>query len=318
VNTVTRHWHEGRQTFRREKLQVRSLSSATQARVRSTARIAIRSLMRLSGRSLPYRLGRLLMNEARFDLPNDPACNGERLVQSTVLRYARPDDKTVVFDVGANVGDWTRAILEQANDLAGLQVHAFEPCSGTYDILINRARVLQGAAKVIPVRKACSSSPGVGALHVLGVGAGTNSLTCAEKTADVEQVELTSIDEYCHVSGVDHISLLKIDAEGHDPSVIKGATGMLQRHAIDVLQFEYNQRWIFSGSFLRDVFNMLAPLRYSIGKVTSHAVEFYETWDWELETFREGNYIACLSPWINRFSTIVPSWNPRLLAGDPK
>ncbi len=255
------------------------------------------------------------MNEARFDAPNDPACNGERLVQATVLRHAQPGEKTVVFDVGANVGDWTCAILEQAHDLPRLQVHAFEPCSGTYDILVNRTRISPSGAKVIPVRKACSNSPGVGALNIVGGGAGTNSLTYAEKTAGVEQVELTSIDDYCHISGVDHVSLLKIDAEGHDLSIIKGATGMMQRHAIDVLQFEYNQRWIFGGAFLRDVFNMLVPLGYFIGKVTSHAVEFYETWDWELETFREGNYIACLSPWINRFNTIVPSWNPRLLAG---
>jgi FkbM family methyltransferase len=255
------------------------------------------------------------MNEARFDVPNDPACNGERLVQATVLRYARSDNKTVVFDVGANVGEWTYSILEQADDLAGLQVHAFEPCFGTYEILVSRTRTSPSIAKIIPVRKACSSGTGLGTLNVVAIGAGTNSLTRVEESAGVEQVELTSIDDYCHVTDIDHISLLKIDAEGHDPSVIKGAAGMIQRHAIDVLQFEYNQRWIFSGSFLRDVFNMLVPLGYSIGKVTSHAVEFYETWDWELETFREGNYVACLSPWINRFNTIVPSWNPRLLAG---
>jgi hypothetical protein len=59
---------------------------------------------------------------------------------------------------------------------------------------------------------------------------------------------------------------------------------------------------------------MLSPLGYSIGKLTSHGVEFYEKWDWELETFREGNYIACLSRWTSRFNTIIPSWNPRLLA----
>ncbi len=254
------------------------------------------------------------MNEARFDVPNDPACNGERLVQATVLRYAQPGAKTIVFDVGANVGDWTCAILEQANDLAGLQVHAFEPCSGTYDIMVKRTRSSPGTAKVVPVRKACSNSPGIGALNVVAVGAGTNSLTCAEQTAGVEQVELTSIDIYCHVSGIDHISFLKIDAEGHDPSVIKGAAGMMQQHAIDVLQFEYNQRWIFNGSFLRDVFNFLGPLGYAIGKITPDGVEFYEQWDWDLETFREGNYLACLSPWIGRFNRIVPSWNPRLLA----
>ena len=280
--------------------------------VGSATRFAVRSLMRLSGRSLPYRVGRLLMSEARLDVPNDPACNGERLVQETVLQYAQLGRKTVVFDVGANIGDWTYAIVEHAKN-ADLHVHAFEPCSGTYHMLVNRTSALS-AATVIPVRKACSTSPGTGTLNVVGAGAGTNSLTCIEQTTEAEQVELTSIDDYCRTSSIDRVSLLKIDAEGHDLAVIRGATAMLQQQSIDVLQFEYNQRWIFSSAFLRDVFNFLGPLGYAVGKVTSDGVEFYERWDWELETFREGNYLACLSPWVTRFKSIVPSWNPRLLA----
>jgi FkbM family methyltransferase len=270
--------------------------------------------MRLSGRGFPYRLGRLLMNEARFDVPNDPACNGEREVQITFLRHVQPGRKTVVFDVGANVGDWTCAIVEQADDIASLDVHAFEPCSGTYGILLSRIGSLSRAANVVPVRKACSSAAGTGTLHVVGIGAGTNSLTCAEHTDSVEQVELVSIDDYCHTSNIDHVSLLKIDAEGHDVEVIKGAIRMLRHQKVEVLQFEYNQRWIFNNAFLRDVFNILSPLRYGIGKVTPYGIEFYEKWDWELETFREGNYLACLPEWISRFNRIVPSWNPRLLA----
>lgn len=281
---------------------------------RGHVRFALRSLMRLSGRSFPYRVGRLLMNEARFDAPNDPACNGERGVQATVLRHPQPGRKTVVFDVGANVGNWTCAILEQAEDLADLEVHAFEPCTGTYDMLVSRIGALAGPANVVPVRKACSSSAGTGALHIVGIGAGTNSLTCAEHTDSVEQVELISIDDYCHTSNINHVSLLKIDAEGHDIEVIKGATRMLQQQDIDVLQFEYNQRWIFNCAFLRDVFSILSPLGYRIGKVTPYGVEFYERWDWELETFREGNYLACLPQWISHFNRIVPSWNLRLLA----
>jgi FkbM family methyltransferase len=254
------------------------------------------------------------MNEARFDVPNNPCCNGEFLVQATVIRYAKPGQKIVALDVGANVGDWTFALLDQAQDNVDVQVHAFEPCLGTYTILLNRISAQSGAAKVSPVRQACSSSAGLGALYVISAGAGTNSLTCAEQDASMEQVELTSIDEYCHASGIDQISIIKIDAEGHDLAVIRGATGMLQQQRIQVLQFEYNQRWIFSSAFLRDAFNLLSPLGYTIGKVTPFGVEFYDRWDWELETFREGNYIACLSAWVGHFNAIVPSWNPRLLA----
>jgi FkbM family methyltransferase len=176
------------------------------------------------------------MNEARFDVANDPAYNGEREVQATILHYREPSRKTVVLDVHANVGDWTCGVLQQAGDLAGLEVHAFEPCTGTYSMLLKLIGVPPGLAKVVPVRKPCFSSAGTGTLQVVGVGAGTNSLISAESTGSVEQVELISIDDYCGASSIDHISLLKIDAEGHDIEVIKGATRMLQQN-VDVLQF---------------------------------------------------------------------------------
>lgn len=286
---------------------------------RAPVRFGLRSLMRISGRSFTYRVGRLLMNEARFDVLNDPRSNGERGVQKVVLSYRQPGCKTVVFDVGANVGDWTRSFLAQiplepADDPTGIHVHAFEPCAGTFEILRSRIRALPQGVSVAFVRKGCSSLSGSGVLHMVGIGAGTNSVVQTEHTDATEQIELISIDDYCHESNIDHICLVKIDAEGHDAKVIKGASRMLSGRNIEVIQFEYNQRWIHGSAFLRDAFNTLCPFGYTIGKVTPYGVEFYEKWDWELETFREGNYLACLPQWISRFNSIVPSWNPRLLA----
>ncbi len=294
-------------------MQVRGVSSAAQERMRTAARFVVRSCMRLSGRSFPYRLGRLLMNEARFDAANDPATNGEHMVQATVLRHAPVGRKIVVFDIGANVGDWTSAMLQQAGKEQELQVYAFEPCRGTYNILVNRLGTMRGAGRVTTVRKACSSSPGTATLHVVGVGAGTNSLTCTDQMGDQEEVPVTSVDEYCRETQVDHVTLVKIDAEGHDLEVIRGATGILQRYAIDVLQFEYNQRWIDGHFLLRDAFSLLIPLRYAIGKVTPYGIEFYPAWHWELETFREGNYLACRQEWVKYFKAIGPTWHPILL-----
>jgi FkbM family methyltransferase len=280
--------------------------------MRAVARFALRSCMRLSGRSFPYRLGRLLMNEARFDAPNDPASNGEHMVQATVLRYAPAGRKIVVLDIGANVGDWTIAMLQHSAKNQDVQVHAFEPCRGTYNILVNRLGTRRGVGLVTTVCKACSSSPGTATLHVAGVGAGTNSLTCTDQMGDLEDVPVTSVDEYCREAQVDHVTLMKIDAEGHDLEVIRGAARMLRQHAIDVVQFEYNQRWIYGHSFLRDAFNFVAPLGYAIGKVTPHGIEFYPEWHWELETFREGNYLACRQEWVQRFQKVLPAWNRSL------
>ena len=59
------------------------------------------------------------------------------------------------------------------------------------------------------------------------------------------------------------------------------------------MQFEYNHRWVFARAYLRDAFDLLTGLGYRIGKLTPKGVEFYPGWDAELETFVEGNYVAC-------------------------
>ena len=46
-------------------------------------------------------------------------------------------------------------------------------------------------------------------------------------------------------------------------------------------------------AFLRDAFDHLTGLGYGVGKLTPKGVEFYPGWEPELETFVEGNYVAC-------------------------
>lgn len=80
-----------------------SLTDTTQWR-----QLAVNTLVRLMGRHLAWRLGRSLYMLARRDVPNAIRSNGELMLQREVVRnVTRP----VVFDVGANVGQWSRELL---------------------------------------------------------------------------------------------------------------------------------------------------------------------------------------------------------------
>src|SRR5690242_2901869 len=93
------------------------------------------SLWTVLGRRNLVRLGRFLSMQGRLDVANELSSNGELIVQDIALRHA-PPGRAVVFDVGANVGDWTRALLRTAQALGrSVEVHAFEPCSATYQVL---------------------------------------------------------------------------------------------------------------------------------------------------------------------------------------
>jgi FkbM family methyltransferase len=276
---------------------------------RDVARALLRPVYWTLGYRQMYRMSRFLMNESRRDLPNGIEINGESMVQAVLMNSAG-SSPLIGFDVGANVGDWTATLLKHAEQAhKQVRVHAFEPCDGTYEQFVSRARN-SGWKNVTAVHKACSREPGKGVMNVYGSGYGTNSLVDSIETqaSNKQEIALTSIDEYCSTEGLDHIDLLKIDAEGHDFEVIAGASGMLNKRSIGVLQFEYNQRWIGARRYLRDVFQLLGPLNYSIGKLTPDAVEFYPEWHWEMETYREGNYIACTEERAACFKRLDPVW----------
>jgi FkbM family methyltransferase len=274
--------------------------------------VLARSLEAMLGRRHLYRLGRFLFNYARLDLENDMQINGELYVQQVAMSGARERETLVCFDVGANVGLWSKALLQQA-ERSGVaaQVHAFEPCSETFAALSANLNGNGAAGKFIAVKKACSDHIGRATLNIVEPGCcGVNSIVAGKRFAvqATEEVELTTLDAYCAQSGISRITLLKIDAEGHDFSVMKGAAEMLRRNAIDVIQFEYNQSWIEARNFLRDAFETLQPFGYHIGKITQRGIEWYGQWSWELETFMEGNYVACTDAWQKRFQRVEPVW----------
>jgi hypothetical protein len=57
-------------------------------------------------------------------------------------------------------------------------------------------------------------------------------------TRQTEVVKISTIDRICEDCGVDHIHLIKIDTEGLDMEVLKGAARMLEDNAIDLIQVE--------------------------------------------------------------------------------
>jgi FkbM family methyltransferase len=255
---------------------------------------------RAVGRARVVRAARFVLYRARLDVPNDPRANGEPALQRWVLDVGPAIGAVRVIDVGANVGSWSRAMLaaaRRAGRLGDLDLHAFEPSRPTFAML---ARALEGQpVSLNPV--AVSEQAGSASLHVVGPGAGRNSLHApvgarpgaATRLATTEEVATTTLEAYADRAGMDHITLVKIDTEGHDLAVLRGARRLLAERRISVAQFEYNHRWIDARCYLRDAFDLVGAYGYHVGKLTPRGVEFYPGWDPELETFVEGNYVAC-------------------------
>lgn len=260
-------------------------------------RSAMRQLRARSGGPIGNRLRSVAMEvlRATHNASYDFQTNGETRVVSAIA--AEPRDGMVVFDVGANIGEWSSAMSAQLGPSAA--IHAFEPNP------VAAARFRETARSLAGIRLNVFGLSDVAATLEMDVsGHRSQKSTVAEgqgrllnKAVDDYRrisAEFVTGDSYCRERGIDAIDFLKIDTEGHDLRVLKGFSGMLSGGRIAAIQFEYSRLNIFSRSFLRDHYDLMAPSGYVIGRIYPYGVDFrpYSPAD---ENFIDGNFVAVLS-----------------------
>lgn len=222
-------------------------------------------------------------NEACYDMPK----NGELYLIRAAKDYFKTE-KIAVFDVGANRGQWatlTRDILPDAS------IHCFEIVPQTFDILKQN----MGAYKDITLNNIGLSS-GSAELEVTyflteDTGSSIQALPWDSVSISVP-CKVISGDHYCQQNAIDAIGLLKIDTEGHDLSVLKGFDRLLEAGNIKLIQFEYGFTYIPPRATLGDVYSLLSPYGYAIGRLYPTGVEFKPYDMFTDENFRMGNYVA--------------------------
>jgi hypothetical protein len=116
--------------------------------------------------------------------------------------------------------------------------------------------------------------------------------TIFHKTDDLTTVDfqMTTVDKFCKEKGVDRIDLLKIDTEGCELQVLKGAQEMLSGGYIKVIQFEFGECNVFSRVFLRDFYEVLAGFR--LFRLDSERLVPLPAYEPTNEIFRFQNIIA--------------------------
>lgn len=271
------------------------------------ATIATDAACSILGRRRVVRASRCVYFRARRDTPNGLYGNGELNLQRWIMNLSA-GGRIHVVDAGANVGQWSMAMLDAARRsrrLDDLDLHAFEPSSYTFgclsEALSEHSLILRQAA--------LGEETGSSVLHVIAPGSSINSLyqlPWAPNGSTTEEVPVTTLDEYADEAKLKHITLVKIDTEGNDMAVLRGAQSLFSAQRISVVQFEYNWMWVCARSFLRDAFELLRPLGYCLGKLTARGIKFYPDWDPDLETFVQSNYVACVAAVAERLPSV--SW----------
>lgn len=211
--------------------------------------------------------------------------NGEAFV----LKALAPFQPRVLFDVGANVGDWSiasRALCPSA------EIHALEIARPTFESLAANTRHLLG---VHCENVGLSDVPGpIRIRHYDALPALTTATDYPHPFAFTElTAEAVTGDGYAAGRGIEHIDLMKVDVEGMEDRVLKGFSGMFARKAIDLVQFEYGRVSILNGFLLRDFQAFFRERGYAVGKMYPNYVDFRD-YDPADEDFMGPNYLACL------------------------
>jgi hypothetical protein len=82
---------------------------------------------------------------------------------------------------------------------------------------------------------------------------------------EIINVHVTTVDSYATTHSLAHIHLMKIDTQGFDLEVLRGAVEMLHRRAVDALLVEVNFISLYKGQgSFGDVERFLAANGYGL------------------------------------------------------
>ena len=174
----------------------------------------------------------------------------------------------VFFDVGAHDGDTT---IRARHDFGICRIIAFEPHPKTFERLSERTAKIPN---VELLNLALGSEVGEKTMFEYANASRINSLLPDAQFAvlfldkDASKrltVDCMTIDRFCAKRRIKKIDVLKIDTEGFDFEVLKGANSMLAQQAIRFIYFEFNDiapRSGTSGGALMPIDQLIRPHGY--------------------------------------------------------
>ena len=142
------------------------------------------------------------------------------------------------LDIGANIGNHSLFFAKMFR-----AVHSFEPNPRTFGLLAVNARL---ADNIVPHNLALGEESGVLPLTFNPLNVGEASLVerAAGGERSIEQVAVKQLDTL--VAGLGDIAFIKLDVEGFEPQVLKGADRLL-RERQPVVAFEQNPSAFVDG-----------------------------------------------------------------------
>lgn len=185
-----------------------------------------------------------------------------------------------VFDIGANIGDITLMFSKLVGPTG--TVHSFEATGSTFAQLEENVK-LANCANVRVNHLAVADSLGSLQFYIYDQEhSRLNSLAdrplgnygMAVSPIGVEEVQAITVDSYCEQHKIEFIDLLKVDVEGAEYQVLKGANRMLREKRVRCCTFEFGQTTFDMGNKPEEIRVYLRSCGYRIRNMVKWAPVF--------------------------------------------
>lgn len=219
--------------------------------------------------------------------------SGERFVLEHIVPQYLREQVPQICDVGANVGDYIAEILQC---FPNAQIFAFEPHPRSYSSMAERFATRTDRIHLHNL--AVGSEAGELTLYDYQVNEGSGHATFyADIITKIHKgnlarnsVQVVRLDDFFDAHGIQYVDLLKIDTEGHELDVLKGASRFINEQRISIIQFEFNEMNVFSRVFLRDFYQILQNFEfYRLARDHLIALDAYQARN---EIFQYQNILA--------------------------
>jgi hypothetical protein len=101
--------------------------------------------------------------------------------------------------------------------------------------------------------------------------------------AKVERIQVNTLDDYCHMHHISKIDFLKIDTEGYEINVLKGAMQMMRKEAISLIYCETGfQQSNKCNTYFPELTEFLASQNYY----------FFGLYQVDYHDWKRGNHLA--------------------------
>ena len=212
--------------------------------------------------------------------------SGEENFLRTILTQKIPNKNLVVFDVGANVGNYS-LYIKKINP--NTDIYAFEPHPKTFQKLEKTASQNNSLANFEAFNVGCGEVEGNLTIYDYAQNDGSSHASLYkgvmediyQKETIATEVKIIPLDPFIEKliteNKISQIDLLKIDTEGHELAVLKGAKSTLQKGIIKAIHFEFNSMNIISRTFFKDFMDLLPNYDfYRMLPDSLHKIEKYD------------------------------------------